>query len=370
MPLSTCDTGVPERADAKVLDPAGDAVPLETTFTPGPSEYPGRGVAKLTFTPKLPGWHQITVQFEPSWGTAVASVYVLHKTQRAEDVEVIPVDGGLLCENLQRTQSGLWLCGNRLLGPDGGVALTLEGRARVAGNTVWAYSNTAIRAYEAVDGGLAMLGVAQRNTLSTDPLLAGTSDLWALVRGGPVAERYSVSDAGVTRTATVDAGRVENGATLLFAQSGQLFIAESQTSSATNGLSFSGCALGLEAGTRACQTYLGELVGSGLDGVYSYSETERTLRYFTLQDKQLLPRSSLNAPTGIVLKSGSDMALAPVFSHESFEGRRPYLITPRLEPSEGLVLEYFDLTNSSGGANARFVWSSSSNGLSLWRRTP
>ncbi len=377
-PTATCERGIPKRADVKVTDPVGDEVAFEQEFLPGPEDAPEDGKVHVTFTPVRAGWHDVSVHFEPGWGGAQAVGYVFLAQSGAMIDLPASADGGG-CADLTQTPNG-WLCGDTVFLNDGGT-WAFTGQVRAAGHGIWVYSSPKVAYYDTRDGGLTLMGSVSLtgSPAVADQLLATENELLALAPSGSRSTlvRYRSSALGVTQEnvlSTEDAGMGSYGsARLLFQQGDTVFVARQLSGVSINGdppdfmaCGFSSTAPGLRA--PVCATHHGALVGTSQGGLFSFSEKDRTLRFFSPEGELLLPRTNLAVPLGTRHRNGAggssaaasvNVSQAPTFENQAL-GRsetETYLLTPRVVPDEGIQLELFRFgVATPQGANGRFAW--------------
>ena len=189
--LNTCGTEAlesPSRLAVEVYGP--DNLLVENQATLG---NPATSRATVKFTPEEPGRYHIFAAFEPVGGIQQFDLYAAKDRSSEAPAFGLPK----LCNSLERTQRGGWLCDLDFI-RDGAVAQHFtSGRAAVAGNVVWMAGSSQVQRY--VDTGTALeLTASMSSSVSgAEFLLASETELIAL--RGLTVERITYDGTATLR---------------------------------------------------------------------------------------------------------------------------------------------------------------------------
>jgi hypothetical protein len=168
----------PESLTVDVYSP--DNLPVASQVTLG---NPVSAVSTVKFTPDKPGRYHVFAAYDPVGGIQQLDLYAARNRSAEAPVFNLPQ----LCNSLERTQRGGWLCDWRFLRDGKLVKGFSGGRLAVAGDVVWAATNSQVERY--VDTGTELLLTASQTTSvgSAEFLLATENEL--LVLRGSTLER-------------------------------------------------------------------------------------------------------------------------------------------------------------------------------------
>lgn len=174
---NTADTN-PESLTVDVYSP--DNLPVANQVTLG---NPVSAVSTVKFTPEKPGRYHVFAAYDPVGGIQQLDLYAARNRSAEAPLFNLPQ----LCNSLQRTQRGGWLCDLQFFRDGKQVKGFTYERLAVTGDVVWAASSSQVQRY--VDTGTELLLTASQTTSvgNAEFLLATESEL--LVLRGSTLER-------------------------------------------------------------------------------------------------------------------------------------------------------------------------------------
>jgi hypothetical protein len=382
LPFPGCGQG--PAADAvrvKVLDPRSQPLASEGALL-------GDFAARVSFAPKVPGPHHVSVVFEPTGRLAQVEALVMADRRGAPRHE-LPAT----CAEVARTASGAWLCGSRVF--RGGVELEAlpPGRVVAAGDRVWVVGPSSVSLFEDPGAGALVLRGALGHGLGTAPAPALAADGTRLVAAteGRVQAFFAAADgtlrspgsAALASPAPAGGRRqVALGDTwvTLLEERGNFSSPGSPTPTPTRLTNVLGCSFTLTplappSAAGECRSLVtGQLAGLEGARLWTYALQEPSTSGLTAgvlaavelggggpEGARVVAR--LPVPTGLPLHAPGGL--------ESTGGTAPEgWAVPRLEAGD-VVLENFGTVLSAGGfarASAAHVWVTGGGRTVVWER--
>lgn len=352
-----CVSRQPDRVLATVYGPQNQTLPSAVSL--------GAGGAVLGFDAGGPGWHHLSVTFEPNLGIGQGDL--LAASDRRTNFVEIPED----CSAVWPLSSGAALCDDAIYRGVAPYATQLAQVRLVEGRAVWEVTTDGIlqRREDTGSGDMVMTAVPLRvgppdgGTAAGWSAAAATEDeLFALAPGG-IVQYGLVSDAGtqeirqMARASLPDGGGGTPRSLLAYAPVGSVWVASSSFSpdeetTVCRMRPARGEPLGFQA-DAGCLRIRGKPVGVSEDGFWIWPEREGTLHFVLVDGTGAQSRASIAVPGNSTLTQAGVTEGPPQFLVYNARG----MLIPRFDGRE-IVFDAFDPDRLAAfrGASADLVW--------------
>ncbi|KFE72187.1 putative lipoprotein [Hyalangium minutum] len=162
---------LPSSLSVEVYGPDNQLVASETVFTSN-----SRSSATVKFRPEKPGRYHVFAAFAPIGGIHQFDLYAARDRISESTAFILPK----LCNALERTQHGGWMCDLDFIRDSALKQNFSDGRMAVAGNVVWVAGNSQVRRYVDTGVELELTASLPSNLGNAQFLLATETELLSL----------------------------------------------------------------------------------------------------------------------------------------------------------------------------------------------
>lgn len=360
---------LPTSLSVEVYGPDNQPVPSEVSFTRA-----SRSSSTVQFTPTQPGRYHVFAAFDPVGGIHQFDLYAARNRILEATVFTLPK----LCNALERTERGGWMCDLDFIRDSAVKQHFAEGRMAVAGNVVWVAGNSQVQRYVDTGSALELTASVPSNLGKADLLLATETELLSL--RGLTLERLVYDGTAVLSVP----GRVQlpstsgqvgtTGLSALMVRSGdRLGVITNAPSGGVvqplNQFTSQICAYRIEPARLArtaepCQTFSGNVVGYEPGGLWVgtliFSEEFEDLRWLDWTEAGLAEKASL--PLGFNFRmsaqpiSSRNQAVPVLTTLGAGAGRTRSVVAVYSQERRDLLLEILDTELVAPFASKGLLW--------------
>jgi hypothetical protein len=360
---------LPSSLSVEVYGPDNQLVPSEVSFI-GSS----RSSSTVKFTPTQAGRYHVFAAFDPVGGIHQSDLYAARNRILESTVFILPK----LCNALERTARGGWMCDLDFIRDSAVKQHFAEGRMAVAGNVVWVAGSSQVQRYVDTGTALELTASLPSNLGNAEFLLATETELLSL--RGLTIERLVYDGTAVLSVL----GRVQlpstwsmvgtTGLSALMVRSGDRLGVVTNAPSGDvvqppNRFTSQICAYRIEPArivrtTDPCQTFSGSVVGYEPGGLWvgtlDFGEQFEDLRWMDWTEAGIAEKASL--PLGFNFRMSANPTsprdeVVPVLTTSSTViGRTRSVVAVYSPERRAILLELLDTELVAPFASRDLLW--------------